>query len=274
MAVSGLCSGFFTAIDCESFRDSPFCTELWSVIQSILRVDLAIREFYESPSIESTMRLTFWSVFPLLVISSGAILGTAFAVYLLVVNIFFTTAIGLYVKNTGIENLQHPLDFFSEDNLFWKICIGITAWFPMAMLEKQLEVLMTSIFGLMGIVLTQGQDIALLLSSGGFWGAIWIIFGCIFAPITEELLFRGYGEKSAENDLSITQKFMAALKSNIVFGAIHMSPFQGWFNIPIFVITFSMGMVFSLLREATGDLCAPTVCHAMNNILATALLLR
>ncbi len=259
-----------TTTSFQSFS-TAFPEELASFAKDTFRLDLAVRKVYENPSVPNAIDLAAKCVGPLLAISSAMVLGPAFGVYLLAMNIFFGAVVITYLKNTNLEALPNPKEFFSKDNLLWKIGIGIAAWFPLSVLEQRLEILITWIFGLMGIVFNQGQDVALLLSSGGLLGAIWIIYGCIIAPVTEELLFRGYSEKlfEKENNPSFSQKFMTALKTNAVFGAIHMSPFQGWFNIPIFVATFVMGMAFSLLREATGDLWAPTICHTMNNTVAT-----
>jgi membrane protease YdiL (CAAX protease family) len=71
---------------------------------------------------------------------------------------------------------------------------------------------------------------------------------------------------------SLFQKFTIAFKTNAIFGVMHLSPFQGWFNLPIFISSFSIGMAFSLLKEMTGDLWASSSLHIMNNTVATVAL--
>lgn len=279
--IHNYCSSSQTSCDEENCKApksttnfQSFSTDFPKEVMSLLRLDLAFQKVYKNPSISNAVSLAAQCVVPLSAISSAIVLGPAFGIYLFAMNIFGGAALNSYLKNVNLKTLPSIKDLFSKDNLIWKIGIGIAAWFPLVFLKQQLEILVTWIFGLMGIVFSQGQDVAILLGSGGLSGAIWIILGCIIVPAAEELVFRGYLEKLFETGTnpSFSQRFTTALKTNAIFGAIHMSPFQGWCNIPFFVITFAMGMAFTLLREATGDLWAPTICHTMNNTIATILL--
>ncbi|NGX38047.1 MAG: hypothetical protein K1000chlam2_01216 [Chlamydiae bacterium] len=67
-------------------------------------------------------------------------------------------------------------------------------------------------------------------------------------------------------------KFKAILKTSLVFGLMHLSPFQGWANILVFVGTTFMGLFAGILTEYTGDLWGSTTIHMLNNTLATILL--
>ncbi len=58
--------------------------------------------------------------------------------------------------------------------------------------------------------------------------------------------------------------------NGFLFGACHLSPFQGWTNIPVFIVTGVMGVVFTILREFTGDTLACSTAHILNNALACA----
>ena len=152
--------------------------------------------------------------------------------------------------------------------------MAFAAWFPLKFLEEALVALAEKIFVLLGLPLGGAQDVGLLLSSGGLSGLIWILLGCVVAPVGEEIFFRGHLQdllKVGENPSSWS-RFVTVLKTNAVFGAMHLSPFQGWFNIPVFAFTFLFGMCMSLLKELTGDLWAPMTCHMANNMIATAVL--
>lgn len=69
--------------------------------------------------------------------------------------------------------------------------------------------------------------------------------------------------------ISTWDKFITILKTSIIFGAMHLSPFQGLANIPIFIVISVIGFCFGLLAELTGDLWAPTTAHMLNNTLST-----
>jgi membrane protease YdiL (CAAX protease family) len=91
----------------------------------------------------------------------------------------------------------------------------------------------------------------------------------IGAPLIEEWLFRENLQtfmKEWVSDPETTYNTMIRVFGNgFIFGAAHLSPFQGWANIPIFFITFLMGCIYASLREATGDLTASTTAHMLHN---------
>lgn len=98
-----------------------------------------------------------------------------------------------------------------------------------------------------------------------------------FGPIIEEVVFRGFlYEKMrswVENPEALCQRALRVIGNGLVFGAAHLSPFQGWFNVPVFVSTFFAGCVLAGMREMTGDILAPTVSHILHNSTVMALVL-
>jgi len=80
----------------------------------------------------------------------------------------------------------------------------------------------------------------------------------VFAPIVEELIFRGwlYGKLRVR-----IPKWLAILLVSVLFGAIHMQ----W-NVGVTV--FCMSVVNCLLREVTGTIYAGTLVHILSNGLA------
>lgn len=136
----------------------------------------------------------------------------------------------------------------------------------------------TSIMKSMGIQFSQSQDIMRILKSFNcvglslFGGAIkvaLVAYIAIIGPIVEEVLFRetlyNY-QKSVQREPNSTEsKIIRVVSNGVIFGACHLSPFQGWLNVPIFLITGIMGILLALLRELTGNIVASSTTHILHN---------
>ena len=86
---------------------------------------------------------------------------------------------------------------------------------------------------------------------------LWIfLLAAVFAPITEELMFRGLLLTHLRARFGM---FASAVISGLIFAAIHP---QGWLAIPTLL---TIACILSLLREWRGSLIAPITAHAMNN---------
>jgi membrane protease YdiL (CAAX protease family) len=103
-------------------------------------------------------------------------------------------------------------------------------------------------------------------------------FAIVLGPILEERLFRGQIYKMTEKYLgdrnSTPYKILTIVGNGLLFGACHLSPFQGMANIPIFLTTSMLGCCFAALREATGDTVAPIAAHITHNALALSYYIR
>lgn len=92
----------------------------------------------------------------------------------------------------------------------------------------------------------------------GFFGVI-----VIAAPISEELLFRGYFfEKLRSHFSAIT----SILMTSVIFASLH---FDGSVRTPLAI--FGMGLVLGTLRERSGGFLTPMALHALNNLFAFVL---
>lgn len=82
------------------------------------------------------------------------------------------------------------------------------------------------------------------------------LLAVLFAPVTEELFFRGafYGH---------TRSWLvwpaAALLVGVIFAAVHP---QGWAGVPVVA---AIGFNMAVLRQWRGSLIAPMTAHAINN---------
>lgn len=71
------------------------------------------------------------------------------------------------------------------------------------------------------------------------------------------------------NAFKTWDKLKTILKVSLIFGLMHLSPFQGWANVMVFIGTTLCGIILGGVAEYTGDLWAPTTMHIINNTIAT-----
>ena len=91
-----------------------------------------------------------------------------------------------------------------------------------------------------------------------------VLLAVVWAPITEELLFRG----ALLSNLRVRYSpWVAAILSGVIFAAIHP---QGWAAIPVLG---SIGFVMAMVRQWRRSLLAPIAAHALNNGMIVTLLL-
>jgi len=83
-----------------------------------------------------------------------------------------------------------------------------------------------------------------------------LLLAAVFAPITEETLFRGGLLSHLRGWFG---PFVSAAISGLVFAAIHP---QGWAGIPVIG---SIGFVLAMIRQWRGSLLASMTAHALNN---------
>ena len=86
---------------------------------------------------------------------------------------------------------------------------------------------------------------------------IWIyLLAAVFAPVTEELVFRGLLLTHLRGKLGI---WLSGIISGLIFAAIHP---QGWIAIPTLM---TIALVLALIREWRHSLIAPMIAHGVNN---------
>jgi len=85
----------------------------------------------------------------------------------------------------------------------------------------------------------------------------------IFAPITEELIFRGYLYPVVKR---FTDRWFASIFSGVLFGVIH-------FNVMALPMLALMGVILAVIYEKSGSLWVPIGCHAAFNATSVGLML-
>lgn len=115
-------------------------------------------------------------------------------------------------------------------------------------------------------------DVIGTVSSGllrGILKTVAIFYIVVLIPIVEEWFFRGvmysWQEATAPAENKMSARIFRVLSNGLVFGAFHFNLLLGWTSIPIVVVSTIAGIVFSSLRELSGDFWASTVAHSLNN---------
>ncbi len=91
--------------------------------------------------------------------------------------------------------------------------------------------------------------------------ALLFVAGAILAPIVEEILFRGFLQKSLSHKMPV---WAAIAISALIFGAIHLD----FYALPVLAV---MGGIFGVLYHLTGSLRVTILAHVINNAAALSL---
>lgn len=102
---------------------------------------------------------------------------------------------------------------------------------------------------------------------------VYIIFvAVVFAPIVEEILFRGIVYRGLR---SLKFKWFALFMSTFLFGLVHVydSLFTGRFDDLWFIFVYmAIGYFMTLIYERSGDILAPIFLHMIYNAIAVVTL--
>lgn len=95
-----------------------------------------------------------------------------------------------------------------------------------------------------------------------------VFLAIVVAPLTEELMFRGFIRKFIKNDI------LFILVSSIIFGALHVTVASSWQQL-LYIIPYSiLGLAFSLNYLKTKNIASNILLHgAWNSIAVIAMLL-
>jgi len=218
---------------------------------------------------------------------SGHVFGLSEAVLLIVtyvLSIFLMSALaasGLIVNEIILSVISYIFTF--------SLCIYVYI-FKLKYTNKRLIFNIRStgfstyilVFPLMfGGMLISEYCVDLIPTTGRFFGEWWeninnifekmlknstymILITCIFAPILEEILFRGILQKGLINKgiLHIRAIFL----SSFIFGVVHANPWQ-------FISASILGVILGWVYHKTKTLLLPILLHAFNNIVSCILAL-
>lgn len=217
----------------------------------------------------------------------GSIYGQAFAIYL---GVFVFGSLALQLADAYVPDLvpnaliYSPMFVAVALAAVWPILRGVS-WPSLRQdwgLHAGRNILLEPLMGMAGYlaglpVVAAGIGLMLLLTwlSGANVShpiekellahpLMMVLLAVVWAPITEELLFRGAFVSHLRVALN---PWWSAVVSGLIFAAIHP---QGWAAIPVLG---SIGFVFAMVRQWRGTLSASIAAHALNNGAIVALLL-
>ena len=102
------------------------------------------------------------------------------------------------------------------------------------------------------------------INKGPLYLLLWTVLACVWAPIVEEVFFRGILFGYFRRHL---QWIAGGIFSALIFAIIHP---QGWIGVPLIT---AVGFTLSTIREWRGSIIASISAHALNNGSALILLL-
>ncbi len=149
--------------------------------------------------------------------------------------------------------------------------------------ERQITQMMTK----RGVPFTENQGVAVLWK--GLNGipytldriimkVAFLAYVVILGPILEEWLFR---ERLQEKTMTlawgdsdhILNRIVRVLINGVLFGAVHWIEVVGWAAVPVFLVTMTIGIIYAILKEITGDIISSSTAHMLHNGAAMTLFL-
>ena len=176
---------------------------------------------------------------------------------ILLAGIFFTL---FYVRGVDLAELLGLRRLRSSQIIVWALAM-MAITFPIVIgVALGWNFLLERAFG----EKPQSQELVTIMSeSGDMTVKLLIAFSaCIFAPVTEEILFRGYFYPALKR---FSERYFAAIVISLLFALIHSNTMS---VLPLFVLAMS----FTIAYELTGCLLVPIVMHAMFNTIQVVLM--
>lgn len=166
-------------------------------------------------------------------------------------------------RGINIRELKNILGLSYGEGLFQEIAFGIRVYIrciPLLIMGLILTSFLVRIFGEI-----PAHPIIYQFEQGGFLRlSKWIFIACFFAPVVEELIFRGVFFHYLRQQYSF---WISAAVSSLIFAMIHP---QGYTAIPVIM---AISISFSIQRELRKSIVAPITAHIINNSIVAILLL-
>jgi membrane protease YdiL (CAAX protease family) len=165
-------------------------------------------------------------------------------------------------RGTSILQLREGLGWHSGRGVVREALAGLGAYIaglPLMVAAIAVTVLLSKVAG-------EKPIHPIVFGAGGAgWGAIigLYLLASVWAPVVEETMFRG----ALFNHLRAGHRWLfSGVISSLIFAALHP---QGWTAIPVLA---TIGFIFAATREWRGTVIASGVAHALNNAVATTML--
>lgn len=203
--------------------------------------------------------LLLWSAVPIIILT---VLGINYdnlsflakAIILLTNDIILLAILIFIYRKSFFKDLQN----FWTDNLKGNLKTAISYWLVgmfIMILSNQVIAIITN-----GQLAGNEEAVRELIDQAPWYMAFQLI---IYAPITEELIFRRSIKDITWN------KYLYCLISGLVFGGLHVATdFKSLIDLIYLIPYCSLGFVFALLYRKTNNIFSTITVHAIHNSLA------
>ncbi len=155
-----------------------------------------------------------------------------------------------------VLQFNNKIDLVKFLALSWPKARDIALWCGILVLFIILSTILTTLLARPAI---PEFMIAAYHSSSSIW--LFTLAIVLFAPVWEELVFRGFLFSGLRNTMLGTTG--AVVITSALFALIHTQ-----YDLYIMVEIFLVGIVLCVSRLQTGSLCMPMILHSANNLLA------
>jgi membrane protease YdiL (CAAX protease family) len=167
------------------------------------------------------------------------------------------------LRGIGWDELRRGLGWRAGRGIFREAIAGIGAYVT----AMPLLAVAACVTGLLSTLTGEKPIHPIVFGAGGASrGAIigLYLLASLWAPVVEETMFRG----ALFHHLRAGHRWLlSAVVSSLIFAALHP---QGWTAIPILG---TIGFIFAATREWRGTVMASGVAHALNNAVATTVMI-
>jgi membrane protease YdiL (CAAX protease family) len=173
----------------------------------------------------------------------------------LIENAIFSFFLIAFLLGFLVVRSQDPLDLFGLRGAGWRQNIQAACWGLVAALPA-IYFIHTLSYYLMGVDAEPQPLLEFLIGNSNLQDRLLLILtAVVIAPISEELVFRGYVFGVLRR---YAGRWWAMVISACVFAAIHA-------HIPSLAGLFVLAIALTLVYEGAGSLWAPVVMHALFN---------
>lgn len=157
----------------------------------------------------------------------------------------------------------------SQSKIFQDIVMGLVTWliaFPIVFLISHLlDLLIQNLTHVKDSPHQVAIDFLKNSSQSPLFFILALITVLVFAPLIEEILFRGLLQNWIKK---YTGRKAAILLASLSFSVFHFSSSQGWSNITILLSLFFLSCFIGFIYERQKSLIAPIIMHATYNIVS------
>jgi membrane protease YdiL (CAAX protease family) len=244
-----------------------FWVDLAIIFVLLIVMNLALGGYALARAFQEGLMTTFDELSIRRVLADSAtvsrLLGPALFVFLFVQNLVF---LGVPILRVAVLRREPLAEIgFRAERPLRLVGLGIGVGFAILIANVMLD----AFFNWLGIRQDQAEQFAQqfsLLQQGALGQALFFVFGAIGAPLSEEVLFRGYGFNALRRTLPSERGglLVAYLGSALLFTLPHaFGVTQG--AIALLIPLFLIGLALAWLMHYTGSLLPCVIAHAMNN---------